>query len=167
MRLATCLQRGFIRFELETNIEPPEEEDTGRQAYVTEVKKAVIGELADLLAETGHVGNRNKLFLDLWNREKKAATAVGNGIAIPHIRSRQVKEVVLGFARSYEGYEFDAPDGEPVHFFIVIVGPSYDPKLYLKVYKEVAKMFRFDGIRERLFDAWSEGEVYRLFDGKY
>jgi len=167
VRLSPYLQRGFIRFELESRIEPPEEEDYNREKYVLEQKEAVIGEIADLLAATGRVGNRNKLFLDLWNREKKASTAVGHGIAIPHIRTQQLKEVVLGFARSFEGYDWASPDGEPVHFFVVVVGSSFEPESYLKIYKAIAQMFRFDGIREKLFDVWSEGEVFRLFDGKY
>lgn len=167
MRLSPYLQQGFIRFELETRLDPPEEEDYDWEKYVAGVKQAVIRELAGLLAETGLVGNANKLFLDLWNREKKASTAVGHGIAIPHIRSRQVKDVILGFARSREGYEFAAPDGEKVHFFIVIVGPAYDPDRYLKIYKAVSGMFRYDGIRERLFEASTEGEIFRLFDGNF
>ena len=167
MRLSPYLQNGFIRFELETRIDPPEEEEYDRGRHVQRVKEAVIGELADLFAETGRVGNRNKLFLDLWNREKKATTAVGHNLAIPHIRSNQVKEPILGFARSTEGYDFDAPDGEPVRIFVALVGSSFDPDSYLKIYKELAEMFRFDVIRERLFESWSEGELYRLFDGKY
>jgi len=166
VRLSPYLQKGFIRFELETRVDPPEEEDYDPIKHVARVKEALIGEIADLLSATGHVANRNKLFLDLWNREKKASTAVGHGIAIPHIRTRQVKDVLLGFARSTEGYEFAAPDGEKVHFFVVIVGPSFDPDMYLKIYKAVAEMFRYDGVREKLADTWTEGEIYRLFDGK-
>jgi mannitol/fructose-specific phosphotransferase system IIA component (Ntr-type) len=152
---------------MEARVEPPEEEEYDREKHVARVKEAVIQELAGLLAGTGRVGNANKLFLDLWNREKKASTAVGHAIAIPHIRTRQVKEPIMGFARSSEGYDFLAPDGEPVRIFIVIVGPSFDPDQYLKIYKAIAEMFRYDGIRERLFEAWTEGEVYRLFDGNF
>lgn len=165
MRLSPYLQRGFIRFEMETRVDPPEEEEYDREKYVGRVKEAVIGELAELLAGTGNVGNASKLFRDLWNREKKATTAVGHGIAIPHIRTQQVKDVILGFARSHEGYEFGAPDGGKVHFFIVVAGSAFDPAQYLKIYRSVAEMFTFDGVRERLFESWSEGEIYRLFDG--
>ncbi|MFH1279815.1 MAG: PTS sugar transporter subunit IIA [Candidatus Eisenbacteria bacterium] len=167
MRLSPYLQRGFIRFELEARVDPPEEEEYDRAKHVQGVKEAVIGELAGLLAATGNVGNASKLFKDLWNREKKASTAVGHGIAIPHFRTQQVKETILGFARSHEGYEFDAPDGGKVHFFIVVAGSAFEPEQYLKIYRGVAEMFRYDGIRERLFETWTEGEVYRLFDGKY
>ena len=167
MRLSPFLQKGFIHFDLDVHVDPPEEEDYSEEKHRTEVKKAVIGEVARLVARTGLVGNESKLFLDLWNREKKASTAVGHGIAIPHIRSKQMRDVVLGFIRSSEGFDFDAPDGEKVHFFIVIVGSAFDSDLYLKVYRQVSQMFRYDGIREALFEAETEGEVFRLFDGKY
>ncbi|MBN1825670.1 MAG: PTS sugar transporter subunit IIA [Candidatus Eisenbacteria bacterium] len=167
MRLSPYLQNGFVCFEMETRVEPPEEEDYDREKHALRVKEGVICELAGLFAETGRVGNRNKLFLDLWNREKKASTAVGHNLALPHIRSNQVKDPILGFARSTEGYDFGAPDGEKVHIFVALIGSNFDPDAYLKVYKELAEMFRFDVIRERLFECWSEGELYRLFDGKF
>lgn len=152
---------------METHIEPPEEEDYDHDRYVQRVKEGVIRELSDLLVETGHVANASKLFRDMWNREKKASTAVGHNLAIPHIRTQQIKDVILGFARSTDGYDFGAPDGEKVHIFVVIAGSSFDSETYLKLYRGISEMFRFDAVRERLFEAWSEGEVYRLFDGKY
>jgi mannitol/fructose-specific phosphotransferase system IIA component (Ntr-type) len=167
VRLSPFLQNGFIRFDLDVRVGPPEEDEYNEEKHLLDVKKAVIEEVARLIAQTGLVGNESKLFLDLWNREKKASTAVGHGIAIPHIRSKQVRGVVLGFIRSREGYDFGAPDGEKVHFFIIIVGSAFDSDLYLKVYRQVSQMFRFDGIREALFAAETEGEIYRLFDGKY
>ncbi len=167
MRLSNFLQNGFVCLDLRTCIDPPDEEEYDRERYVQKVKEAVIGDVVDLFDATGRVDNRNKLFLDLWNREKKACTAVGNGIAIPHIRSKKVKDVMIGFARSLEGVEFDAPDGEPVHFLIVVVGSSFQPDLYLKVYRQVAEMFRFDGVRNLLHETWSVSDVYRMFDGNY
>lgn len=165
MNLSPYLRNGFICLDMQTRIDPPEEEEYDRDQYVMQVKEAVIREVTGLFVETGRVDSSNKLFTDLWNREKKASTAVGHGIAIPHVRSKKVKDVMLGFGRSFEGFEFGAPDGERVHFVIVIVASAFEPDLYLKVYRQVAEMFRYDGIRAALEETWSESDVYRLFDG--
>jgi mannitol/fructose-specific phosphotransferase system IIA component (Ntr-type) len=167
MRLSRYLRRGFVQFHLDF-VPPPIEETTYEpERYIRWVKEQVIAELADLLDATRNVGNRSKLFIDLWNREKKASTAVGRGVAMPHVRSKQVSEPVLGFVRSEHAIEFDAPDAEPVRYFVVIVGPAFDPRLYLEIYRELASVFTSDGIREALDSAQSVGEIYRIFDGVY
>jgi len=167
MRLSTYLRNGFICLDLSTHVEPPEEEDYDMGQHVMRVKEAVLGEVTDLFQETGLVDSRNKLYRDLWNREKKAGTAIGHGIAIPHIRSKKVRDVMIGFGRSAEGFDFGAPDDEKVHFIIAIIGSSFKPDLYLKIYKQVAEMFRYDGVRSALYETWSDSDVYRMFDGNY
>jgi len=95
------------------------------------------------------------------NREKKSSTGIGKGIAIPHVRTMQVREFVIGFARSKEGYEFDSIDGKPVHLFFVMGAPPYDDSLYLKVFKAIAELFHSDTFEEELFSATSEYEIIR------
>ncbi len=165
--MSNYLRNGFICLDMQTRIDPPEEDDYDKDGYIARVKKSVITEITELLYATGRVDNQNRLFNDLWNREKKASTAIGHGIAVPHIRSKKVRDCMLGFCRSIEGYEFDAPDGERVHFFIVVVGSAFEPERYIKVYKEIANMFRFDGVRAALHETWSESDVYRIFDGNF
>jgi PTS system fructose-specific IIC component len=117
----------------------------------------------ELLEKSGKVGNSKKLLVDFLNREKKATTGIGHGIAVPHIRSMQAKEFLLGFARSTEGYDFDSLDKGLVHLFIVMASPPYDDNLYLKVFKSLAETLQFDYFRRELLDAASEYEIIRAF----
>jgi mannitol/fructose-specific phosphotransferase system IIA component (Ntr-type) len=72
--------------------------------------------------------------------------------------------LVIGVARSEQGYDFDAPDGEPVKLFFVMAAPSYgDETLYLKVFKALAEALRFDYFREKLLNAASAHEIIRAF----
>jgi PTS system fructose-specific IIC component len=122
----------------------------------------VIEELVELLDSSYRIGNRSKLLIDFINREKKATTAIGHGVAVPHIRSMQAKDFMLAFARSAEGYEFDAPDGKPVHLFFVMAAPPYDDSLYLKAFKSLAEMLRYEQFREELLNMESPGEIVRV-----
>jgi len=167
MRLSPYLRDGFIRLELETEVPAPDEDDFDRDRYVRDVKLAVLEEIVGLFDATGNVDNRKRLLEDIWNREKKAGTAIGNGIAIPHVRSKKVRKPMLGFGRSSTGYDWGAPDGRPVQTLVAIVGPTFDPELYLRIYKEVADLFRFDGVRSQLEETWNEHEVFQLFDGNF
>ena len=101
------------------------------------------------------------MILDFVNREKKATTGIGKGIAIPHIRSLQAKDFMLAFARSSRGYAFDALDAKPVHMFFVMASPPYDDSMYLRAFKSLASMLQYDSFREELMSVQSPGEVIR------
>lgn len=162
IRLTRWLKPPQVRIELAARapVDIPEGWSAERLAW--SVKEAVLRELAGLLETTGRIVKPARLLTDLVNREKKATTAVGEGIAIPHVRTLQAREFAICFARSTPGVEFDAPDGAPVHFFFAVVAPPYDDKLYLEVYKSIGELFRHAGTREALFAAKTEHEIIRV-----
>jgi PTS system fructose-specific IIC component len=97
----------------------------------------------------------------MYNREKKATTGIGGGVALPHIRTVQVKEFVIAFARSDTGLEFEALDGKPVNIFFPMSAPPYDDTFYLRVYKSLADLLRFEHAIQELRDATDPHEVIR------
>jgi mannitol/fructose-specific phosphotransferase system IIA component (Ntr-type) len=109
------------------------------------------------------VGNPSKLVTDLYNREKKASTAIGYGIAVPHVRTYQAKEFIIAVGRSVDGIEFEAPDQQPVHLFFCMAAPQYDDKLYLQVFKSLAENLQFDYFRDRLLAAAEAYDIVRAF----
>ncbi len=133
------------------------------------LKEEVIEELTDLFMLTGQVRNRNKFHHDLLSRERKATTAIGQGLAIPHVRSMQPKQFCMVFARSRDGVEFEAMDGEPVHIIFGMAAPSYDEKVtneYLQVYKWIARCFKEeDWLPEALLNAETEHDIIKILSG--
>ena len=160
MNISRYMSEEAIRLEMITVVLPLEE-DQSIEKWREQCKALVLFELVDILDENSRIGNRNKLLLDFTNREKQASTAIGQGIALPHIRSKHAKEFMIGFARSTTGYDFGAPDGEPVHLFFVMAAPPYDDSLYLKVFKSLAEMLQYESFREELMSVSSAGEVIR------
>jgi PTS system fructose-specific IIC component len=164
MNIARLLDPALIKLSMDTIIEPvkPGSEKSLRQKR--EDKETILNELVSILERSDKVVNRTKLLTDFVNRERKASTATGHGIAFPHIRTYQAKELVIGFARSKDGYDFDSPDGELVHLFFVMAAPCYgDESLYLRVFKALAEVLRFDYFRERLMTVETEYEIIRAF----
>jgi mannitol/fructose-specific phosphotransferase system IIA component (Ntr-type) len=155
-----------LGFRIETDDLDPEMPPSKRLGLV---KERVIGKLAELLEASGRVSKRTKLHLDLLNREKKAGTALGRGIAMPHVRTRQARDLVMAVAVSHEGVDFGAPDGRPVHAFLALVAPAYDDRLYLKVVRHLAELFVADseawGPREALLHAEYAEDVYWALRG--
>ena len=148
---------------MDTHQDPECTEDpTGSIRYLRSLKEDILGEIADLFEASGQIGNRNKLLTDLVNRERKATTALGNGVAVPHVRTMQAKSMVVALLRSPEGIYFDAPDEEPVHFFFAMVAPPYEDQTYLKLYKSIAKLFSNESVVDELKTADNEGELRRI-----
>ena len=160
MNISRYMNELLVKLEMDTHIDPPEE-GTSIERWRQQSKAQILFELVDLLDENARVGNRNKLLLDFVNREKKASTAIGSGIAIPHIRSKHATEFMIAFGRSIKGYDFESLDGKPTHLFFIMAAPPYDDSLYLKVFKTLAEMLQYDSFREELMSAASPGELIR------
>ncbi len=161
MSLARYTREESISTDLAIDLpEPSPEEHPDKALWRT--KEAVLKEMARLLAKSGRVGNEKQLFQDLLFREKKASTGIGSGVAIPHIRTLQAKELILAVALSREGLDFDAVDREKVHVFVSMVTPPYEDKLYLRVLKSLGNAFQSPGVKDSLFSAKNAGEVIRV-----
>jgi mannitol/fructose-specific phosphotransferase system IIA component (Ntr-type) len=154
-----------IRLELETRTVPdeqlPPDWDPDTPANLRRIREDVIRELTDLLEKSGKVVNPSRLYRDLHNREKRAVTAIGQGIALPHVRSLQVKSFVMAFGRSTEGLLFGAPDEEPVHLFFALAAPPYEDKTYLRVYPALSRAFLAPGTVDEFMAAEEPGEILR------
>lgn len=160
MRLSRYITEDLVKLEMSTQVPPPPEEGSVEK-WRAQAKEQVLEELVALLASANRTGNESKLLIDFVNRERKATTAIGQGIAIPHIRTMQAKEFMLAFARSTEGYDFDSLDGKPTHMFFVMAAPPYDDSLYLKAFKALAEMAQYEHFRDELMTAESPGEILR------
>jgi len=160
MNLSRYFTEDLIKLEMTTVIEPLGE-DESVERWRQSSKELILEELVSLLEVGNRIGNRSKLLLDLINREKKATTGIGHGVAVPHIRSMQAKEFMIAFARSTEGYDFGSLDGNPAHLFFIMAAPPYDDNLYLKAFKALAEMLQYESFREDLMSLQSPGELIR------
>lgn len=160
MEISRYIDPNLIKLEMETSFtedEEPSEGVTERRRF--DRKEEILGECVKLLDCSGKICNPSKLLTDLINREKKATTGLGQGIAVPHVRTMQARDLVIGICRSQEGYDFEALDHKPVHLFIPMAAPPYDDTLYLRVFKELAGMFQYDGFYDSIMAANTPYEV--------
>jgi len=161
------LREELVKLELESRPEPPPDSPEPGAAAAERrrwrFKEKVVGEMVRLFATSGQIRNEHKFLVDLLNRERKASTAIGEGLAVPHVRSMQPRKLVLCFARSTQGVDYFSPDERPVHIFFGVAAPSYDDSVYLRLYKWLATAFsREDWLRQALMSARTPGEVIRV-----
>jgi fructose PTS system EIIBC or EIIC component len=146
----------------------PEDEDPDsppgpRQLWAE--KEAILDSLVSLLEKSGNVSHRRKLLGDLLNRERKATTGLGARVALPHVRTKEVKgfAVAVAIVRADQGLGFDAVDGEPIRIFIAMAAPAYDDRFYTRLERDLAQAFaRGPELVDELLAATSPGEVIRI-----
>lgn len=141
----------------------PEPEDSASEKWKKRNKERILSGLVDILEKSDKIINRCKLLTDFINRENKATTAIGEGIAVPHVRSMQAKDFVIALARNVDGYEFDSIDEQPVSLFFAMAAPPYDDNLYLRVFKELSMNLQHDYFRQELLDAEQPYDIIRAF----
>lgn len=100
------------------------------KAIVTDLKARSKPEALDELvraAVTGGMlpkGRRSQVVEALEARESRGSTGFGRGIAIPHAKIEGLRRHAGVIAHSFEGVEFQATDGEPVHVFVMLISPA-------------------------------------------
>ncbi|MEM7260699.1 MAG: PTS sugar transporter subunit IIA [Planctomycetota bacterium] len=149
-----CIRIGMASDALE---EPSEELPEERREWSE--KESVIEELVEVLAASGEVANVSKLQRDLLNVEKRTTTGIGDGIAIPHVRTLRERTFVMGFCRSERGLRYASVDAEPVRLFFPMIAPPHDDKLYHRVLGDLATILLEPGCRELLEAAETPDEV--------
>lgn len=129
---------------------------------VWDMKYSVLEQIVGLLNASGKVVSKSKLFTDLLNRERKATTAIGEGLAIPHVRTLQAKDLIIAFARSTAGIDFDSLDHAKSHIFFSVVAPPYDDALYTDVYKNIALFIKRGDRKNLLMTAKTEHDIIKV-----
>ena len=93
-------------------------------------------------------------------REEEGSTGVGNGVALPHAKSAGAERPMVAFARSREGVEWNALDGEPVHLvFLISLPEERSGEEHLELLAELSEALTEESCRQGLLDAGSASEV--------
>jgi PTS system nitrogen regulatory IIA component len=100
----------------------------------------------------------------LEHRERIGSTALGQGIAIPHARIRELDRIQLAYLRLKLPIPFDAPDGKPISDVLVILVPRSATEEHLRILAETSQMFSDPRFREQLHRCTHPAEVKQLFD---
>ena len=99
-------------------------------------------------------------------RERLGSTGIGDGIALPHGKLRELKRLLISFGRSINGLNFDSIDEEPAYLFFLLLAPENSAGKHLKALAKISRMLKDGNFRRRLMGAKSRAEVYKIIVGK-
>lgn len=127
-------------------------------------KASVIDELVNLVDASGNLNDKNEYKQEIIAREAKSTTGIGEGIAIPHAKTRAVKKACLASGVSKIGIDYNSLDGAPSNLFFIIAAPDGANDTHLEVLSRLSTILMDEKFRSSLINASSADEFLSLID---
>ena len=126
-------------------------------------KRDALVELANNLATAPQVKNASELSVEIIKREELMSTAIGRGIAIPHVRLSSVTDLVMsvGICKN-DIIDFQAIDDTPVRLLVMIAASYNQHAYYLQTLSFISSKLKDKELREGLLNAQTPMEAYEL-----
>ncbi len=125
-------------------------------------KEEALLEMVDTIIRGGLKLEKSSVLEILKQRESLGSTGIGEGVAIPHGKISDLKEIVVAFGRSSNGIMYDALDGKPVHLLFLLLAPENSAGQHLKILAKISKMLKEPNFRKKLLKAGAQSDLYKV-----
>jgi mannitol/fructose-specific phosphotransferase system IIA component (Ntr-type) len=130
---------------------------------ISQERDAVLEEMVNFLKGKEKIEKDRELYEKLIQREKLGSTAIGDGIAIPHCKLKEVKNPLLMLAISKRGIRFESIDGKPTHIFFLVVSSPDNPSVNLQILAAIAHLVRKAGsLPKKILQAKSPRRIVEI-----
>ena len=128
-------------------------------------KYEVIVQLAELLKNANYIDKVDPFVQDIYLREKEGLTGIGQGIAIPHGKSDDVKRIGVAIGILKHGIEWESLDNEKIRIVILfaVSNDTNSAKNQLKLLSIFAGRLGHKHVVDKLKKAESIQEVIDAF----
>jgi len=145
MKLSNRLKKQNIIFPLKSN---------GRSE--------AIQEMLDRLLELNYLTATVKLHSFIDNKNKLINSAVGRGISYHYSTSIEIENQLAILGISSEGIDYESPDGQKVHFILLILDTEKEKNLHRKLVNRFQHFISESNFRMKIIDCVSVDEVAKL-----
>ena len=138
-----------------------------RVVIVTSTTKAdVLAELAAVLAASDGGAKKQDIEKAIWQREEMMSTGIGHGLAIPHVRMKQLNATTMAVGVSKAGIDdYVSLDDRPVHILVLIAAPEGQHEIYIRLLAEVTEVLKQEPLRRAIVEADDAAGVYAILTG--
>ena len=129
-------------------------------------KKDAFLALIDNISKAPQIKNQQELTFEILKREELMSTAIGRGIAIPHIRLSSITDLVVSVGLSQTDIvDFQPLDDEPVRLLFMIAAAYNQHALYLQTLSYFSARLKNQELREALLASKNPQEAYAILIG--
>ena len=129
-------------------------------------KRDALLAMVDNISTAPQIKNKQELAQEILRREDLMSTAIGRGIAIPHIRLSSITDLVVsvGISRA-DITDFQTLDGEPVRLLLMIAAAYNQHAYYLQTLSFFSARLKNGNLRNALLASSDSQEAYEILTG--
>jgi PTS system nitrogen regulatory IIA component len=126
-------------------------------------KRDALIALAENLSTAPQIKNKQELISEILRREELMSTAIGKGIAIPHVRLNSVTDLVISIGISKcDITDFQTLDDVPVRLLFMIAAAYNQHAYYLQTLSFFSARLKVVELRDGLLNCKTANEAYEL-----
>jgi PTS system nitrogen regulatory IIA component len=122
-----------------------------------------------ILELISQIANRHLIDIDqatilasLVCRERMGSTGIGNGIALPHARLQDIKEILAILVTCKPAINYESIDGAPVDIFFAILVPEDKSAEHLKTLSLIANKLNDKEMLRKIRNASTDQELFQV-----
>ena len=158
------LSSGSTSKKAETEIDVSKILSPDRVVFISQsTKHDALTELAGVLSTAPQVKKEDELLNEILKREELMSTAIGRGIAIPHVRLSSVSDLVMAVGVCKTPIvDFQTLDDKQVNLLIMIAAAYNQHAYYLKTLSYFSAKLKNDEFHSDVLNAQTAEEVYKI-----
>ena len=126
-------------------------------------KEEAFFQLADLMASSPQVHNRDQLLEHLFQREELMSTGIGLGIGVPHARLNSVDDLVVAFGICREPIiDYSSLDDLPIRLIAMIAANAGQHAKHIRALSTVTGVLKDEATRTAILAAETTDRAYQL-----
>jgi PTS system nitrogen regulatory IIA component len=125
-------------------------------------KKSLFERLSHLFSN--NMNHTTELLDAFISRESLGSTALGYGVAIPHIRTKLLSQPQLAIIQLKTPINFDADDKRPVDIIFAIIVPEEDINNHLNILAECSGLLTQKKFREKIRQAKTSSNIMTIIN---
>lgn len=126
-------------------------------------KQEAIAEMVQKLYDVGAISDIETFKTGILAREAQTSTGLGDGVAMPHAKNAAVKRPTVLFAKSKQGLDYEALDGQPTYLFFMIAAPEGANDTHLQALAALSSRLLDGDFISQLKNAETPDQVQALF----
>jgi mannitol/fructose-specific phosphotransferase system IIA component (Ntr-type) len=129
-------------------------------------RDAAIKEIIDALVAAKAIkpALRDEFVKQIIKRENRGSTGFGHGVAVPHVKHAEIKDMAVAVAVSQSGVEFNALDRQPVYSIFLLLSPEDSPENHLDAMEAIFGNLSQETFRRFLRQATTVDDVVTLLE---
>jgi mannitol/fructose-specific phosphotransferase system IIA component (Ntr-type) len=120
----------------------------------------VIAELANVMVKNKFISNAEGIISAAMGREQILSTAIGEGVAFPHVRGVEGGGLTVALGVSKKGFVYDS-DGNKVHLVFLSTIPVAVSAFYLRLIAGISEALMKEDVRNSLIEAETSADLWK------